>query len=479
MKKRLNELFDTELEIEIEGICTSSKDVKLGDLFFCIKGINVDRHDYLDDAIARGAVAAVVSREIETSIPVIEVSNPNELVVPIAAKFYDYPYEKLRMIGITGTDGKTSVATIVRSLLNEFSKTGYIGTNGVSCDGYSEDSNNTTPTQEYTFKYLNSFIEHGCENACMEVSSEGLYYDRIQPMKYDVSVFTNLTHEHLNTHGTMEAYFQQKAKLFENTKDDGACILNIDDNYYERFKEHCQGKVITYGENSQADYYFFDVDLFKTKTSFKLNRNEMIYEIKSPLLGKFNVYNLVCSIATLEHLGYGIEQIIPFFPKLRIDGRMNDIVLGQDFKVIVDYAHTPNGLKSLFSFTKELGAKRTIVVIGSAGERDSMKRPEMGEIVVSNADYTFFTMEDPRSEDPMDIINQLTSRVEHLSDKYEKIPDRKEAITKAIEFASKDDVVFILGKGNETYQKIGKEVIYFNDVEEAELAVNKRLKKTI
>ena len=474
MKKRLNELFDTEVETEIDGICTSSKDVKTGDLFFCIKGLNVDRHDYIEDAILHGAVAAVVSRDINVNIPVVKVKNPNEMVVPIAAKFYDYPYEKLKMIGVTGTDGKTSVATITKSLLNNFSKTGYIGTNGVFCDGYKEDANNTTPTQEYTFRYLSNFVENGCENACMEVSSEGLYYNRIEPMKYDISIFTNLSHEHLNTHGTMEAYFSEKAKLFENTKSEGACILNSDDDYFEQFKNHCQGSVITYGENPEADYYFFDVRLEKTMTSFKLKIKNEIYDIESPLLGRFNVYNLVCSIAALEFLGYNVEQILPYLSSIRIDGRMNDIELGQDFKVIVDYAHTPNGLRSLFSFTRELGARRTIVVIGSAGERDRTKRPEMGEIVVANADYTIFTMEDPRSENPLDIINQMTSNLEHLSEKYEKIPDRKQAIKRAVELAEKDDIVFILGKGNETYQKIGKEVVYFNDVEEAIKAIKEK-----
>jgi UDP-N-acetylmuramoyl-L-alanyl-D-glutamate--2,6-diaminopimelate ligase len=477
--KKLNELFDCNYDIKIQDIKTNSKEVNKGDLFVCIMGFNADRHDYIKDAEERGAAALVVSHDVNSKLPQIKVKNTNDELLNIVTKFYDYPSKKMNMIGVTGTDGKTSTSTIIYQLLNTISKTGYIGTNGVKSPTYEDDSHNTTPTPEHLHRFFYNFYNDGCKNVVMEAGSEGLAQGRCEGLEFDYSVFTNLTHEHLNYHKTMENYLEAKAILFKQTKSNGYCIINIDDEYGKQVAERCNGKVVYYGKSDEADFRFSDVEIYKTHTVFKLNYKGNVFDIEIPLLGMFNVYNMTASLAVLILMGYDINELKPYFKDLYVDGRMTNIDLGQDFKVIVDYAHTPNGYLNLFELTKTLGARKTIIVAGSAGERDATKRPTMGSILVNNADYVIFTLEDPRTEDPSDIIDQMTSTVMESHEKWEKIVDRHEAIKKAVDIAGPNDMVLILGKGNETYETIGRERIYFNDVEEAHKALESRLKETI
>lgn len=473
--KRLNEIFDTKYDTLIKDIKTSSKDINEGDLFVCIMGFNVDRHDYAKEAVEKGAKALVVKRHLDIDVPQILVDDPNKELLNIVTKFYDYPSKKMCMIGATGTDGKTTTTTIIYQLLNNFSKTGYLGTNGVKCPTYEDKSNNTTPTAEHLHRIFYNFYNEGCKNVVMECGSEGLSQGRCEGIEFDYSIFTNLTHEHLNWHKTMENYFDAKAILFKQTKKTGYSIINIDSEYGEKIGQMSNGKVLYYGESDKADFRFSNVEIFNTHTKFVLHYNNKNYDIEMPLLGLFNVYNMSAALATLTMMGYDINDLKPYFKDLFIDGRMNDIILGQDYKVIVDYAHTPNGYLNLFEFTKTLKTRRTIIVAGSAGERDATKRPTMGSILVNNADYVIFTYEDPRTENPSDIIDQMTSEVMDKKEKWEKLVDRHEAIKKAINIAEKGDMVLILGKGNETYETIGKEKIYFNDKEEAENALKERL----
>lgn len=472
--KKLNELYEGYPNIEIKDIKTNSKEITEGDLFVCTMGFSVDRHDFVDDAISKGAVAIVASKPINVSVPVIMVDNTNTELPILVNKFYDYPSSKMKMIGVTGTDGKTSITTILFQMLNRVSVSGYIGTNGVKSPNYTDDSANTTPDNNHIMKYLNNFVQDNCKYACLEVSSEGLIMRRVDNISFDISIFTNLTHEHLNRHKTMDNYCDAKALLFKQTNKDGISIINIDDEYGQKMVEASVSKVSTYGINKDANWMFYDVDIRSNGTTFKIKNKDKIYIVNSPLCGLFNVYNLTAALAAYDNCGFDVEEVIKNLSFIFIDGRMVHIDEGQNFQVIVDYAHTPNGLNSLFSFVNTLKKNRVIVVIGSGGERDVDKRPVMGEIVTKAADYVIFTMEDPRSEDPSDIVDQMTSTVRDLSNKYTKIVDRSLAIKTAINMANEDDIIFILGKGNETYQKVKGQVLYFNDIEEAIKALKER-----
>lgn len=474
--KKLNEIFETEYDTLVKDIKTNTKEIEKDDLFVCIKGFNVDRHDFVNEAKEKGASALVVEHPVECDLPQVIVKDINNNFADICTKFYDYPSKKMTMVGVTGTDGKTTTSTIIYELLNQIIKTGYIGTNGVKCPNYEEGSNNTTPTSEHLNRFLSNFYKEGCKVVSMEAGSEGLAQNRCENIEFDYSIFTNLTHEHLNYHKTMDNYMDAKAKLFKQTKKDGYSLINIDDEYGDKIKKYCNGKVLFYGKSDKADFRFSDVVITPFGTEFNINYKDEVFNIKSPLLGMFNVYNLTAALGIITLMGYDIRNFD--LSKLFIDGRMNDIDLGQDFKVIVDYAHTPNGYLNLFELTKTLESNRTIIVAGSAGERDKTKRPIMGKILVDNADLVIFTYEDPRSENPEDIIDDLTSEVLDRSDKFVRIVDRHEAIKYAIDIAEPGNMVLVLGKGNETYETLKDGKIYFNDVEEVKNALKERLSIT-
>ncbi len=472
--KRLDEMFNTKETALIKNIKINSQEVKEGDLFVCIKGFSVDRHEFALDAKQKGAAALVVNKFLNVDIPQIKVKDTNKELRNIVTKFYDYPNKKMTMIGVTGTDGKTSVATIIYQLMNKFINTGYIGTNGITCPGYEKSANNTTPSPEFLYRCFYKFYLKGCQSVAMEVSSEGLAQNRCEGLLFDIAIFTNLTPEHLNYHKTMENYLATKCMLFQQTKKEGYCIINIDDDYAKKIMSKANGNIITYGSQPKADFYFYDIEIRASQTKFKLKYQGEIHNIEMPLLGEFNVYNMTAALAVLVLRGFKFGSLKKHLKTLTIDGRMMSVDLNQDFRVIVDYAHTPNGYLKLLELTKTLQANKTIIVAGSAGERDKEKRPVMGKILVDNADYVIFTKEDPRTEDPNDIVDQLTSSIKNKKEKFAKIIDRKEAINKAIAMAAKGDIVLILGKGNESYHIIGTKKTHFNDVDEAKKALKKR-----
>lgn len=468
---RLNELIDCEYDIQIDGIKTNSKQVKKNDLFICIDSKTMDRHLFIDDAIKNGASAIIVSKNIiNKSVPVIKVENINDVFVDILNKFYSYPTNHLQMIGITGTDGKTTVATIIYELINNCA---YIGTNGIFYADYKEKSPNTTPSLDKTMPLFKNMIENNIKTVSMEVSSEGILYDRVKGITFDAAIMTNITKEHLNHHKTLENYINCKCELFKNTS--GPCILNSDDPNFLKVKSSCNGKVFTYGKDETCDLYIKDVKLFMDKTIFKIVYENMEYEIISPLLALFNVYNLSAALLCLLKLGYKIEDLIKNIDKLKISGRLEKIDMGQNFKVIVDYAHTPNGISKLLEFLKSIPHNKLIVVFSEPGERDKSKRLEKGYNVITNCDHAIITSQDPRWENPMDIANDLISGVLNYNN-YEIILDRKQAINKGINMANNNDIVLIIGKGSEGYQIIKDDIIEFSDIKEAKKCLNDLLK---
>ena len=473
--KTLEELYPgIGVNTLVKGIKINSKEVEEGDLFVCTKGVTVDRHDFIEEAKKNGACALIVSRNIiDPDVPTIKVPDTNRELPYLCQKYYDYPDHKLKMIGVTGTDGKTTTTTIVQTLIGS-DLCGYIGTNGRSCAKFTGDNPNTTPDAQNLYMYLDEFVHFGCHYCSMEASSEAFFRGRLQAMEFDISAYTNVTSEHLNIHGSFENYLQSKLMLFKQTKKDGYCILNHDDPYFEQAKEACNGQVLTYGLGEDNDLQIVDFQIFPDHTSINFRYKGEVIPVNSPLMGDFNVYNLACGMLCAIAAGIRMDTILKNIPNIKVSGRLELLNTRTPYYVMVDYAHTPNGITKLLNFVHTLDINRSIVVIGQAGERDPYKRPKVGNVVVENASYAIFTYEDPRSEDPQAICEDIIRELKETHSNYEIVIDRREAIEKAINMAEAKDMVLILGKGNETYEKLKDQTIYFNDIEEAYNAVAAR-----
>ena len=475
--KKLNELYDCSYDTLIKGIKINSKDCEDGDLFICTMGVTADRHDYIDDAIKNGASAIVVSRDVgEKSVPIIKVEDTNKELPLLCRRFYDNPDEELKIIAVGGTDGKTSTATIIQALIGN-SDCAYIGTNGRSCSKFTKDTGNTTPDTDKLYMYFREFLDAGCKYVAMETSSEAYFRHRLDHFKYVAGVITNITSEHLNIHGSFENYLECKCQEFEQVEEDGYSILNKDDSHYEDVLKHTHGNVVTYGKDKDNDLWIKDYKICPDKTDITFVYKDKEYSFTTKLLGEFNVYNLAGALLTVVSLGYDIDEVLKRVDDAKINGRLDILPdLGQNYTVMVDYAHTPNGIANLLKFVHTLDINRSIVVIGQAGERDFLKRPVVGKTVCDNASYAIFCYEDPRSEDPQKICEDIVKDIEDKT-KYEIVIDRSEAIKKAIYMAEENDMVLILGKGNETYEKLKDGTIYFNDEEEAIKYLKERFKK--
>jgi len=470
--KNINELIETKENCIINGIKINSKEIEEGDLFVCVKGIKADRHDFISEAIKNGASCIIGSRDIECSVPYIKVEDPDEILPELCRKFYDFEKLGLKIIGVTGTDGKTTTATSIQYLIGP-DKCGYIGTNGCSCSHFQKDSPNSTPDPTVLYKFFKEFKEAGCEYVVMEASSEGFFRGRLKGLEFACGCYTNITWEHVNIHGTFENYVASKVELAKQTI--GNFIVNLNDKFHTNFQKENKN-ILSYGEDPNSSLYIknYSINPKYTRVTYIYKDNE--YKFTSPLLGKFNVYNLACAFLVCISLGFDVNELIENTLNIDVSGRIEMIDLGQNFKVMVDYAHTPNGIQSILEFVRVLNVKRAIVVIGSAGERDYKKRPIMGKTVLEYADYAIFTYEDPRSEDPYEIIKQMVSEVD-CPEKYEIVIDRSQAIKRAIDIAEENDIVLVLGKGNETYEKLKDKVIYFNDIEESRKWLQERLNK--
>ncbi|MBR2712028.1 MAG: UDP-N-acetylmuramoyl-L-alanyl-D-glutamate--2,6-diaminopimelate ligase [Bacilli bacterium] len=468
---KLNELFEnTDSDVLIKGISLNSKECIDGDLFVCTMGVSADRHDYIDDAIEHGAVACVISHDVgEKSVPLIKVNNTNEEFPKICRKFYGNPQKDLKFVAVTGTDGKTTIAEIVRTLIGE-DVCGYIGTNGATCTNFHEHLINTTPDAHLLYKFLDIFRNNGCKYVSMETSSEAFYRNRLTTFDFDVSIYSNIAPEHLNIHKTFDNYKECKKDLFRKTKKDGFCVLNKDDDYFEEFREASNGQVVTYGMNG-ADMEIVSYKLYVDHTDIVFKYKDKTYEVNSPLLALYNIYNLASALLACTCLGFEMEELVKNIKNIKVEGRM-DIILDNPFMVIVDFAHTPHAIEAILKFSKELDHNKIYVVIGSAGGRDQEKRPVIGKICCDYADKTIFTTDDPRDEDPKDICDMMVSDVK--TDNYEIIIDREEAVNKVIYNAEEGDIVLLLCKGNEPYQITKGEYIPYDEAEVARKAIDEK-----
>lgn len=458
-------------KLKITGISDDTRYLNSGDLFVCLHGSNYRGEDFIIDATLKGAKAVLSETKLTaTTIPIIYASNIKRDFPILLAKYYDYPFREIQMIGITGTDGKTTTSSIIEYLINQKSTCAYIGTNGIRINNFQEKSHYTTLPLCLLMKTLRKIANQNIKHLAMEVSSQGLINNRLESIEFDVAIFTNLTHEHLDTHKTMENYFLAKNKLFEKLDKNGLAIVNGDCEYSYKIKHN---NLITFGIDNICDFQAINIRYLKKYTMFDLKTpSGILKDLKTNLLEKYNIYNLVAAIIVAIHykipnpIIYKSIQTIP-----KIEGRLELLTTNENFKVYVDFAHTPNALNHVLS---SLRSKSTSlkVVMGSAGGKDKSKRPKMGVIASEIADYVYFTSEDPRCEDPHQILDQLTSEV--TKNNFEIIIDRKQAIYKSIMNAKENDTIIITGKGNDNYFEINNEIYPYSDIIEVIETLNLR-----
>lgn len=460
--KKLSDIFPVKNDIVIKNIKTSSNEIEPGDLFVCIQGVKEDRHKYIKDAIKRKAAAIVVSRNIKIKeVPVIKVKNTNQALIEICKKFYDDPESKLEIIGITGTDGKTTTSIIISHLLD----TGYIGTLGAKYKDYEKDTRNTTSSIEERYLILNEFIKRGCKRVVMEVSSESIYRKRVENTVFSASILTNITQDHLNIHKTLKNYINCKAQLFKNTRKNGFCILNRDDKNYNTIKNKCTGKVITYGFEKNSDIHIKNYKYNLKRSNFTLTYKNKDYKFTSNLIGKYNIYNLSAAIAYMLVNNMSKRKIEKKLKQnILIPGRFEIFKTKKGSSIILDYAHTANGLYMVLKLLNKVALKKIITVTGSAGGREKQKRASMGQVVTNFSDYVIFTKDDPRNESPEKIIKDMLKKTDNTN--YSIVIDRSKAIRKAIEISGKEDIILVAGKGRDKYMIEKNENIPYSDYEE-------------
>ena len=484
-KMKLNKLIDCEFDLEIEKITDDSRTKGSNILFVAVKGLTVDGHTYAKKAVENGAVALVVEHEVEgVDVPQIVVENSVKTMNDMLNRFYGDPLNRMKIIGVTGTDGKTTTSEMMYQILNNLNlHTGYIGTNGIRSKHYTQENDYSTPLQEDLFRAFNGFLNDDVKAVSMEATGERLGTGKLEGVTFDASIFTNLTRDALDIFKTMENYGAAKAKLMEYTKPDGISAINIDDKYSDLFIEKANAKVVTYAVyDKSADVYATDIKVEYNDLSFTMNGILGTHKIHCSLSGIYNVYNIMAVIIVLNHLGYAVDTLVKAVDGLvPIEARQMVVDLGQPFKVIVDYAHTANAVKNLVEYIKSTLTDGYLrVVVGAGGSRDVARRTDMAEYCTKAADYNYFTIEDARFEDPKMLVETMVSTVPEATN-YELIVDRDEAITKAINDAKPGDAVLILGKGAERYlMTMGKPMPRpqnTNDIERAEIALKERMQK--
>jgi len=431
-------------EVEITGLAYTSTSVTPGALFFCVPGFTKDGHDFAPDAVERGAAALVCQRPLGLGVPEVMVGDVRAAMGPAAAKFYGDPTAELQVIGITGTNGKTTTAFLVRHLLEAAgAQCGLLGTVKRVVGGAEEEVERTTPEAidlQATFRRM---LDGGDRACAMEVSSHALELGRASGIRFACRVFTNLTQDHLDFHHTMESYFAAKRRLFDEP---GLSVVNVDDDYGRRLAAEIDGAV-TFAIERGADYRARDVGFDVNGSSFTCETPEGALEIRSPLPGLFNVQNLLAAIAVVRSLGHEVRGLEDFG---RVPGRFEAVDEGQDFGVLVDYAHTPDSLENVLRAAREVTKGRLHVVFGAGGDRDRGKRPLMGEVAGRLADRVLVTSDNPRSEDPDAIVDEILIGA---APDAERQVDRRTAIALAIDTAAAGDVVVIAGKGHEQGQE--------------------------
>ena len=443
------------------NIKIDSRKIVPGDTFVALRGATVDGHDFINKAIEAGATKVVVEHDVDCSVEKLIVEDTNKWLTDHISETYSKEINEMNIIGVTGTNGKTTTAYLTYQILNALgSKTAYIGTIGF----YQPDKEfielpNTTPNILDLYELFLTAKENGCKNVMMEVSSHALHQERVKGINYKVAAFTNLTQDHLDYHETMDNYLDAKKLILKQLE--GPMIVNIDDPYGVKWTDY--NNTLTLGTNG-TDYKIISYNDTEHGTMINFSTKEKEYQVETNLRSTFNVYNYLTALSLINNLGYSIEDIIKvtssiYPPK----GRCEQIKV-KDGEAVVDYAHTPDAVEKIINAFTENKKGRVITIVGCGGDRDPKKRPIMGRIAAENSDYVVFTSDNPRTEDPQTIMDNILAGVS--TNNYEVELDRRTAIKKALDMIEKDDVVLILGKGHEDYQIIGHEKIHLDDAEE-------------
>ncbi len=460
----------------ITDITADSREVTQGSMFICLKGEHVDGHKFLNMAAEKGAVAALVEN-IPESIPhgitIIQVPNSHQGMEVLAPYFFDYPGKRMRMIGVTGTNGKTTTTNIIRLILRHAGyKVGLIGTINIMIEDYIIESHNTTPDVVDLQRILYTMQSAGCDYVVMEVSSHALALNRVAGCEFDCAILTNITQDHLDFHKTLDNYRDAKSLLFEHLvegkKHNKNAVFNMDDPSSDIIKKRTNARSITYGKDHINDIYPLKFIAGAKNMQLQLHTpvGDMLLELK--ITGEFNVYNVMAAVAAMVAEKINKKTICSALIKFDgVPGRFQLVEAGQPYTVIVDYAHTPDGLENVLKTARFITSGKLWAVFGCGGDRDKKKRPIMGEIALRLSDIIVITSDNPRTEDPEEIINEISSAVVNVPEGKNvlSITDRREAIEYVLEHAEKDDVVIIAGKGHENYQILKDRTIHFDDKE--------------
>jgi UDP-N-acetylmuramoyl-L-alanyl-D-glutamate--2,6-diaminopimelate ligase len=474
----------------ITGIEIDSQKVKPGDLFVCVSakiGIK-DRHQYAAHAIDRGAVAIVVEHDVDSDVPKLFVKDTWAALAAISCRFYNYPSNELKLIGITGTNGKTTTTYLLEKLLSSQGYvTGLMGNIEIKIGSESMANKGSNTQESFNLqRYLRQMVDQSIDYCLMEVSSHGLDMGRVKGCNFRTAIFTNLTQDHLDYHGSMEAYKAAKGLLFSRLgnnysslpQEQRYAVLNGDDPASEDFKKLTSAQVVTYGIHGEADVRAENVSITAQGTSFRCVTFRGTVDMQTQLIGEYNVYNVLAAVTAALLEGIPLEAIKQRLElETIVDGRMEVVDAGQDFLVIVDFAHTPDGLDKALSTISQFAQGRIHCVFGCGGDRDRSKRPIMGKVATRYSDYIYVTSDNPRMENPESILQDIVPgllEADFPDERYELIADRKAAIRKAVEKAEAGDVVFIAGKGHETYQDINGIKHDFDDRLIAEEAIRGR-----
>ena len=490
-QKPLGELIEvsdqTLAAIQVSGVELDSRQVSAGDVFLACAGFAVDGRDYIDQAIAAGAVAVLAEQNDQwanyserNGVPVLVVENLSQKISGIAGQFFDHPSKQLPVLAVTGTNGKTSCTQLLMQLLNAMNKScAVIGTLGTGADGAMEAGINTTPSAVAIQKLLATWLAQGISTVAMEVSSHGLEQGRVQALQFELALFTNLSRDHLDYHGSMQAYAEAKARLFKQPGLKRA-VINIDDSFSETLLNIIADdvEVIRYSVDAakdaakRIDVWVENISYHPDGVSAQFHSPWGEFELHSPLLGDFNLSNVVAAVSGLGAQGYPVATVIESLKALgTIAGRMEKISATADINVVVDYAHTPDALEKALVAIRQHSDGDVWCVFGCGGDRDQGKRPQMGEMVQRYADHIVVTSDNPRHEQASDIINEILGGIDCPSLVEE---DRAIAIEFAISNAKAGDCVLIAGKGHEDYQQVGDLRIPFSDIKQARLALAER-----
>ena len=470
------------LDRTVESIAYDSRRVQRNGLFVALRGEKNDGHEFIGQAIENGASVIVAEREEKNPrATCLLVENTRPALADLAATFYGLPARRLKLAAVTGTNGKTTTTFLIKHICEKAGlRCGLIGTVRYEIGERVLPAARTTPESLDLQELLAQIANAGCRAAAMEVSSHALTQERVRGLEWDVAVFTNLTQDHLDYHGTMENYFESKAKLFvqlarQQKKRKPVAVVNMDDHYGEQLLDKIGKKisVITFGMGVRADFRASNYRMEFGGTSYQLDARGKSYLVRLPLIGRFNVANSMAALAAANALGLNLrEAVLSLGKSPQVPGRLEMVPAKRKFQVFVDYAHTPDALLNVLKTLRQLEPGRLIVVFGCGGDRDRQKRPLMGRIADQNADYSIITSDNPRKEDPDAIISEIEKGFG--SDRYEKVAGRAEAIARAIALAQPRDIILIAGKGHETYQEFVDHTVPFDDIQVARRAIEDR-----